>query len=80
MNKEQFELKINAMMPELTEAINKECSRLFSCGGIDTNKYEDNFLLPKIILTVAIENQAFQYRLPSGYKSAMKEINNLKHF
>ena len=78
MEKALFREKVDAMIPDLVEAIRKECDKLYDCGGVDTGSYEDNYSLPKICLTVAIENQICQYRpLNSADK---KIVNNLKHF
>ena len=78
MNKSEFKCKVDSMIPDLTEAIRKECDRLFDCGAIDTGQYEDNYSLPKIIITVAIENQIHKYSPFTD--AAKKEVKNLKHF
>ena len=78
MDKMQFKEKIDGMIPDLIEGIRKECDKLFDSGGIDPKAYQNDWLLPKIILSVAIENQIWQYKplSPEG----KKEIANLKHF
>lgn len=63
MTKKQFQEKIKSMEKDIIDSINKETDRLFDCGGIDTSTYEFNWLLPKIILYVALTNIANQYRL-----------------
>lgn len=78
MDKAIFKEKVDAMMPDLIEGIRKECNRLYDSGAVDTGSYENNYALPKIILSVAIENQIRQYLpLDSKWK---KEARNLRHF
>ena len=78
MDKALFKEKIDAMIPELVEGIRKDCNRLWETGAIATEQYENNYLLPKIILTVAIENQIRQYYPLSN--EGKKEVRNLRHF
>ena len=78
MEKAYFKEKIDSMMPDLIQDITKESMRLFNSGAIDTNQYENDYLLPRIILTVAIENQIKQY-FPLCIEGK-KEVKNLRHF
>ena len=78
MKQAQFKEKIDEMMVDLIEGIKKNCDKLYACGGIDPESYEDNYLLPKIILTVAIENQAHQY-MPLNHQGK-KAVRNLRYF
>lgn len=81
MEKAYFKEKIDAMMPDLIEGIRKECDRLFDSGGIDINKErEGDYVLPKMILTIAIENQTSQYIMRSPSMAHKKELSNLRHF
>ena len=70
--------QIDSMLPELMEAIRKECDRLYRSGGIDTSAYGDEMLLPKIFLTVSLQNQVDQYRPLSD--EGKKAVKNLSHF
>ena len=74
MTKTQFTKKTRGLIKNLD--IIKECERLFDSGGIDTKSYEDNYKLPKIILSVALENNVASLIFP-GWKP---ERENLKHF
>ena len=78
MTKTQFENKIKEMMKDVIKETLKECTRLFESGAVDTESYENNFSLPKIILAVALEKMSDQYYpLFNGHS---EEIRNLKHF
>ena len=78
MDRAIFKGKVDNMLPDLTKALQKECLRLFDSGGIDTSKYDTNYILPKIVLSVAIKNQVIQYR--PLYKQHSKDIKNLESF
>lgn len=78
MTKTQFKKRVASMKKDINRYLDKETIRLFDCGGIDKNIYEDNYLLPKIILTVALQNLSPQYHPHSvSDKGAVK---NLKQF
>ena len=66
------------MKKDIGNYIEKECLRLFECGAINTADYEDNFVLPKIILSVALLNCADQYK--PLHEKYLKEQKNLKNF
>ena len=78
MKQFDFEDKVKEMVFNLNQDLTKECIRLFNCGGVDPEDYDSDYMLPKIILTVALEN------LSEGFIPLTKEgkatANNLKHF
>jgi len=82
MTREQFDEKVKGMMGDVNIYVKKECARLFECGAVNPDDWEDDYLLPKIILIVALENAAGQYKPPTRYLDLKfgKEIENLKHF
>ena len=78
MKKKDFLNKIKEMQKEHNAALLKECERLFDCGGVETSSYENDYLLPKTIMYVALFNESLQYKpLNSENK---KDADNLKHF
>ena len=78
MKKSEAKKKINELLKELKPHLKKECERLLNSGGIDVEKAENNYALPKIILHIALENQARQYR--PFTKEYLKEAKNLRHY
>ena len=74
MTKTQFKRKTLMMLKTID--IIKECERLFDSGGIDTKSYDDNYKLPKITLSVALENKVDSLIFPG----LNPERENLKHF
>jgi hypothetical protein len=77
MTKKQFTKKLKEINKDIKNYLEKEALRLFESGGIDTSSYENNYLLPKICLYVALKNTIYQYRPLSDY---IKEANNLENF
>jgi len=74
----QFEEKVDSMLPELMQRIREEATRLFASGALDTEAHDNDFMLPKVCLAVAIENQVHQYMPLSSEGKA--DIKNLKYF
>lgn len=78
MVKAEFDAKLYELIGRLPEMLKQECDRLYKCGGVDIDAYEDDYRLPKIILMVALENTASQY-VPL-HISDCKAARNLKKF
>ena len=79
MDKIAFAQKIDYMLPELIDCIKKDTLRLFDSGAVDTESYGNDFALPKIILTVSLENQAYQYMpFSPDYKKAVKNLRKFQ--
>ena len=86
MKKETFNDNYNDIAKEALSFLKKEGQRLVSSGAIELKDYEDNYLLPKIILVVALENCINQFSFnPESVKrlhgqKVLDEIENLRHF
>lgn len=79
MNKDTCMKKVNEMADDIHSSIIKECDRLFQSGGIGTSEFnDDEYVLPKILLVVALEDIASQYKPPAELYDS--EIDNLRHF
>ena len=78
MNEYDFTIKIKEMITDCNEYLLKECKKLFESGGVDTSKFSNDYILPKIVLTVALNNAAYQYE-PHG-KEYKKDMRNLSYF
>ena len=78
MTKTQFKKKITSMKKDISHYIDDESQRLFDSGGVDPISYDNNFLLPKIILTVVFKNLSWQYK--PFTKEAQDAVNNLCNF
>ena len=78
MTENQFKAKFDEMLEKAIETVKAKGYSLFLSGAIDSSQYEDDFILPRIILVVALEHGIDQVKpLSREYK---KEIANLRHF
>ena len=73
-----FKEKLDSMLPDVLQNIRQEAAKLYDSGAVDTESFPNDFRLPKMVLVVALERQAWQYTPP--YKEQMKDIENLRHF
>jgi hypothetical protein len=71
--------KIREMLPDLQEWLLKRCDQLLRSGGIRLEDYEDDFLLPKILLTAALLDAAHDCYGPRDPKF-MRQVQNLRYF
>ena len=78
MTKDEFEVKLEDMLTKSISSLRKDGMKLFESGGIDPEEFENDYLLPKIILSVILKNLSFQY-LPLS-KEAKAQAKNLEHF
>ena len=78
--KEQCQEKIAEMTHAVLEYLTDETNRLLRSGAIDFENREDNYRLPKVVLTMALENCAAQYRPRSWQTDEKKLLANLRHF
>lgn len=72
--------KIRSMLPEVREQIIIEAERLLKSGGVDLESYDDNFVLPKIVLVAAMHKASRQWSPLSWDKASQKTLKNLSHF
>ena len=57
------------------------CRKKFNSGGIDTKKeYKGIYVLPKIILSSALQELANEYKDSMKKIGYGEEVDNLKHF
>ena len=66
------------MLKDHNKATVKKCEQLLNSGGVDVSEFEDNYLLPKILLHVSLSNEARQYQ-PLGQHD-LKTCKNLMKF
>lgn len=80
MDKLQIENKLDTLLEQTKQNLKDEAMLLLNSGGVDTAQYSDNYLLPKILLTVALENEVDKVSPPKSMKQEWKDIRNLRHF
>ena len=78
MKKQDFLNKVQSMLPDLNEMIMERAVKAFDSGAVDTESFEDNFILPKIFMSAMGEEIKFQYK-PHDKKN-IKVRDNLSLF
>ena len=76
MTKEQVIEKVNKLINESADCMKKNVDRVLNNGSVDIENYEDNFLLPKIILQALLKEESFQYKLEGKDKKVSDNIYN----
>jgi hypothetical protein len=77
MTRVQLDAKLELLLDTVRRDLEKECARLFSCGGIDPEIFGDTCELPKILLKAALLNEASHMGMTEAMNKAAK---NLGHF
>lgn len=79
MTKKQFMKKYREMIrTTLAEKLIEDGEKAFRSGAFDPKDYLDDYVLPKIVLTVALETASKGY-MPL-YKGHRDTLANLRHF
>lgn len=78
MTKKDFKSKTKKLIKNINEDLIKKSMELFESGGVDTKSYKNTYLLPKIILNVALNKSINNWKVLSP--EAIEEVENLEHF
>jgi len=78
MTEAQFMVKYQELMPRVIEGLQNKAKELVASGAVDIESYEDNFLLPKIILAASLTDEAYQWTPPD--KGGKAIVRKLAHF
>ena len=62
----------------LTNNLENELDKILKSGCVELSKYEDDFILPKIVFSAMLKDGSFQFA-PTG-KEYQKEIRNVYNF
>lgn len=76
MTKKQLRKKMNELIRENNKMIKEKLEKLLKSGAIDLPFYEDNYLLPKLIMCAMAKETAFQFKPLSNQKEHQKDIEN----
>lgn len=70
--------KVKSLLPDLDAWLIKRCDELLRSGGVDTESFEDDYLLPKIVLTAALKEGAETLYMPRarGWRRLVKNLGN----
>lgn len=76
MTKTQLKQKVQKMFDEID--VQKCVDKVIDSGCVDINKWDDDFRLPKIVLSASLKELAFQYEPVD--KSDKNEVSNISLF
>jgi hypothetical protein len=76
--KNQFLEKMEELLNSARANMRINAEKAFNSGALNPEAFEDNYILPKIVLVACLENEADQWR-PQD-KKHRREIANLRHF
>lgn len=63
MTKAQATKKVRELTQKTKKTLEEDAERLFECGGVDTEAFENDYELPKILITAAMENRKNDWEL-----------------
>lgn len=78
MNKEDCKEKVEEMCDNIKKALVEEAMRLYSCGGVDTSEYDNDYCLPRIL--IAASKKTVLNGFGPHYPTYKKEVENLEKF
>lgn len=76
MTNAQLKQKVQKMFDEIN--IQKCVDKIIDSGCVDINSWDDDFRLPKIVLSASLKELAFQYEPVD--KSDKNEVSNIRLF
>ena len=78
MEKLELLQKVRELNKSFSEKLEKELDKILEAGCLDLTKYENDFILPKIIFSAILKNESFQFAPMS--KEYQQEIKNVSKF
>ena len=78
MTNDQVIKKVEELLPQINELILEKTKKALNSGALDVESYENNFVLPKIILSAIGEEIKWQFK-PLN-QAALKARDNLVSF
>lgn len=78
MEKKELLTKIRELQEAFSEDIEKELDKILKSGCVDLSKYENNYLLPKIIFSAILKRETSRFTpLCEEYR---QEVTNISRF
>ena len=78
MEKLELLLKVRELNNVFSEDLEKELEKILESGCVDLSKYDNDFILPKIIFSAILKSESFQFAPMS--KEYQQEIKNVSKF
>ena len=78
MTKTQFKRKYRELVKQTADRLIEKGDSALRSGAIDPERFEDNYLLPKIVITAALKSSIYDWRpLRDEHR---KMVSNLEYF
>lgn len=78
MKKNELQERLDELIKKTGEFLTEETERLLKTGAVDINSFGNDYVLPKILLVVALQNASRQWGPRS--KELIKICKNLSKF
>lgn len=78
MEKLELLSKVRELNKSFSEGLEKELDKILESGCLDLSKYENDFILPKIVFSAILKSESFQFAPMS--KEYQQEIKNVSKF
>ena len=80
MDKADITIKVGGLLENIKSDLHDEVRRLVDSGAIDIEGYDSDYILPKMLLAVALENHSKQVVPPASWKKEKRVMANLRKF
>ena len=77
MTKKQIQKKTRQLIRESAQSMRKNIDRILLSGAVDITAYEDNYILPKMIICALLKEEQHQYKPLDNNKQMDKDIENM---
>jgi hypothetical protein len=78
MEKQDCLNKIDEMIPDMVQYVKERAEYYLRSGAIDMDEFDSDFVLPKVLLHVCLNDASGQYK--PLWAEAQEVAKNLKHF
>ncbi|WP_277264832.1 hypothetical protein [Prevotella corporis] len=78
MEKKELLEKVRELNNVFSEDLDKKLEKMLESGCVDLSKYDNGFILPKIIFSAILKSESFQFAPMS--KEYQQEIKNVSKF
>ena len=77
MTKSQLRKKVNELISQSAKAQRDNIDKVLKSGAVNLSDFEDNYLLPKIVISALLTEEIHQYKPFSNQKTHLKAVNNI---
>lgn len=78
MKKSELLSKVRELNKSFSEELEKELDKILEAGCLDLTKYENNFILPKIVFSAILKSESFEFA--PMIKEYQQEFKNVSKF